>query len=91
MLIYHTVGRIVEVGKLPIDTGCIVVNCTTLAAIGAYLETGMPLVEKCVTVDGGAVSKPQNVIAPIGTSVRDLIDFTGGLKEIPVKVIFGGP
>ena len=91
VLIYHTVGRTVPVGKLPIDVGCIVVNCTTLAAIGAYLETGMPLVEKCVTVDGGAVKEPKNVIVPIGTAMADVFDFCGSLTETPDKVVYGGP
>ncbi len=91
VLIYHTTGRKVPVGKLPIDVGCVVINCTTLAAIGAYLKTGMPLVEKCVTVDGGAVKNPQNVIAPIGTSVNNLFEFCGGLTEEPSKIIYGGP
>jgi electron transport complex protein RnfC len=81
----------VPAGKLPIDVGCIVVNCTTLAAIGTYLQTGMPLVDKCVTVDGGAVTTPQNVIVPIGTSMADLFDFCGGLKAEPAKVLYGGP
>ena len=91
VLIYHTVGRVVPVGKLPIDVGCIVVNCTTLAAIGSYLATGMPLVEKCVTVDGGAVKEPKNVIIPIGTAMSDVFDFCGGLSGTPDKVIYGGP
>ena len=91
VLIYHTVGRIVPVGKLPIDVGCIVVNCTTLAAIGSYLETGMPLVAKCVTVDGGAVKEPKNAIVPIGTAMADVFDFCGGLTETPDKVVYGGP
>ncbi|MEE0808379.1 MAG: RnfABCDGE type electron transport complex subunit C, partial [Acutalibacteraceae bacterium] len=68
VLVYHTTGRKIPSNKLPIDVGCIVLNCTTIATIGNYLRTGMPLVEKCVTVEGGAVKKPQNVIAPIGTS-----------------------
>ena len=91
VLIYHTVGRVVPEGKLPIDAGCIVVNCTTLAAIGTYLKSGMPLVEKCVTVDGGAVKNPQNVIAPIGTAMSDLFDACGGLNCDPDKIIYGGP
>ena len=91
VLIYHTVGRTVPVGKLPIDVGCIVVNCTTVAAIGAYLETGMPLVEKCVTVDGGAVKEPKNVTVPIGTALSEVFDFCGGLTESPDKVVYGGP
>lgn len=91
VLIYHTTGRKIPANKLPIDVGCIVINCTTLATIGAYLKTGMPLVEKCVTVDGGAVKKPQNVIAPIGASIKDLFDFCGGFTEQPAKLIYGGP
>ena len=91
VLVYHTTGRRIPAGKLPIHVGCVVINCTTLAAIGTYLKTGMPLVEKCVTVDGGAVKDPQNVIAPIGTALQELFDFCGGLTEAPAKIIYGGP
>lgn len=91
VLVYHTTGRIVPVGKLPIDAGCIVINCTTLATIGAYLQTGMPLVEKCVTVEGKAVKQPQNVIAPVGAAMADLFAACGGLTEEPEKLIYGGP
>ncbi len=91
VLIYHTTGRKVPASKLPIDVGCVVLNCTTLAAIGAYLRTGMPLIEKCVTVDGGAVKHPQNVIVPIGTRIEDLLAFCGGLAETPAKLLYGGP
>ncbi len=91
VLIYHTTGRVVPAGKLPIDAGCIVVNCTTLAAIGGYLTTGKPLVNKCVTVDGGAVREPKNIIVPIGTAFSDVLDFCGGLTEEPIRVLYGGP
>ena len=91
VLIYHTTKKIVKLGQLPIDVGCIVTNCSSLAEFGAYLKTGMPLVEKCVTVDGGAIREPKNVIVPIGTSVGDLIEFCGGFKEQPYKVLYGGP
>ena len=91
VLVYHTTGRKITDGKLPIDVGCVVLNCTTVASIGAYLSTGMPLIEKCVTVEGGAVKQPQNVIVPIGTSLGDLFDFCGGLTEEPAKIIYGGP
>lgn len=91
VLVYHTTGRKILEGKLPIDVGCVVLNCTSLAAIGSYLQTGMPLVEKCVTVEGGCVNNPQNVIAPIGTSFKDMFDFCGGLKCDPAKLIYGGP
>ena len=91
VMVHRTTGREIPVGKLPIDVGCVVINCTTLAVIGTYLKTGMPLVEKCITIDGGAVHTPQNVIAPIGTAFSDVFEFCGGLKEEPVKLIYGGP
>ena len=91
VLVYHTTKKVIPAGKLPIDVGCVVCNCTTVAAIGEYLKTGMPLVEKWVTVDGAAVSQPQNVIAPIGASMEDVFAFCGGFRETPCKVLYGGP
>ncbi len=91
VLVYHTTGRTVPMGKLPIDVGVVVNNCTTLAALGEYFRTGMPLVEKCVTVDGGAVKEPANLIVPVGTAVSDVFDACGGLSEDPKKVLYGGP
>ncbi|MBQ5602125.1 MAG: electron transport complex subunit RsxC [Clostridia bacterium] len=91
VLVYNTTGKLIPEGKLPIDVGTIVLNCTTLAFIASYIKTGMPLVEKCVTVAGGAVKNPQNVIVPIGTRLRDVFDFCGGLVCEPKKVLWGGP
>lgn len=91
VLVYHTTGKTIMEGKLPIDAGVIVINCTTLAEIASFIRTGMPLVKKCITIDGGAVAEPKNVIAPIGTRITDLISFAGGTKSEPKKVILGGP
>ena len=91
VLVYHTTKKVIPTGKLPIDVGCIVCNCTTIAAIGNYLKTGMPLVEKCITVDGGAVKNPQNVIVPIGTAMSEVFAFCGGFVTEPEKVLYGGP
>ena len=91
VLIHNTTGRVVPEGKLPIDVGCIVINTSTLAALTRYIKTGMPLTEKYVTVDGSAVKQPQNVIAPIGTSIADVVAFTGGFKAYPKKILLGGP
>ena len=91
VLVYHTVRRVIPAEKLPIDVGCIVCNCTTVAAIGSFLKTGMPLVKKCVTVDGACVKEPKNVIVPLGTLISDIFEFCGGLTETPEKVLYGGP
>ncbi len=91
VLVYNTTGRVVCAGMIPINVGCIVVNCTTLAMLGKFLDNGMPLVKKCVTVAGGAVAEPCNVVAPIGTKISDLFEFCGGLCEEPSNVVYGGP
>ncbi len=91
VLIYHTTGAVVPAGKLPADVGALVLNCTTAAEVARYMKTGMPLVAKCVTVDGDAVKTPQNVIVPIGTQLSELFDFCGGFAEEAQKVLCGGP
>jgi electron transport complex protein RnfC len=91
VLVYHTLGRVIKEGGLPLDCGVIVMNCTTIANISKFIRTGMPLVEKCVTVDGSAIKEPKNIIAPIGTPARDLVEFCGGFAEEPKKALYGGP
>ena len=91
VLAYHATGRTVPQGKLPLDVGLIVINCTTAATIARFIKTGIPLVEKCVTIDGSAVNEPKNLIVPIGTPACDLIQYCGGFKEEPKKVLYGGP
>ena len=91
ILIYNSTGLIVPEGGLPSDIGCLVMNVTTLAFIAKYMETGMTLVEKRVTVDGSAIKSPMNVIVPIGTGIRELIEFTGNSTEGIGKALYGGP
>ena len=91
ILIYNTTGRVVPEGKLPSDVGVLIMNVTTVAFLAKYLETGMPLVEKCVTVDGSAINSPKNLIVPIGAKIGDVIEAAGGLKEEAGKILYGGP
>ena len=51
----------------------------------------MPLVSKRVTVDGDAVAHPKNVMVPIGARICDVMDFCGGYKQEPRKILMGGP
>ncbi len=91
VLIKACTNRVVPMGKLPIDVGCIVMNIASIAFLSEYMKTGVPLVKRRVTVDGDAISEPKNIIVPIGASVKDVIDFAGGYKEEPKKIILGGP
>ena len=91
VIIYSATGRKVPVGKLPSDVGCIVMNVTSIATLYRFITTGMPLVSKRLTVDGTAVKEPKNVIVPIGTPIKDLLDFVGVGSEDADEVIMGGP
>ena len=91
VLVYNTTGKVVGTNMLPIDVGCVVINCSTMANIGKYILTGMPLVERCITVDGASVKEPKIVVAPIGTALKDVFDFCGGFNEEPFSVLYGGP
>lgn len=90
-IIYHALGKVLSHDQLPIDLGCLVTNVSTVAAIGNYLKTGEPLTHRFVTVDGACINKPQCVLAPIGVSLEELIEFCEGFDEEPEKVVVGGP
>ena len=90
-LIYTLTGRIVPDGKLPSDVGCVMFNVTSVAFFTYYLEHGYPFVWKVITVDGSAVREPKNVIAPIGTSLREILEFCNADFDDIGKVLYGGP
>lgn len=91
MMIQSATGRQLPPGKLPSDIGCMVMNVASTAFISRYLKTGKPLVSRSLTVDGMAIKEPKNLRVPIGTSISDIIEFCGGFKDKPVKIVAGGP
>ena len=91
VIIYNSTGRIVKEGELPSDEGVIVINVSTVAFIYRYMQTGMPLVTRRLTIDGNAVGEPKNVRAIIGTSFRELLDFCKTDIDSIKKLIGGGP
>ena len=89
--IFATVGRIVpEPPAIPIDVGCVVENVGTVAAIADAVEKGKILLSRVTTVSGDAVAEPKNIEAPLGTKYADLVQFCGGEKLPPAKVLSGG-
>lgn len=91
VIIYNSTGRIVKEGELPSDEGVIVLNVSTAAFIYRYVQTGMPLVARRLTVDGDAVKEPKNVLAVIGTSFREILEFCKTDMDKVRKLIGGGP
>lgn len=91
VLLYNVTGMVQKPGTRLADLGVLIINVTSLAKLAKYMEDGMPLVDRCVTVDGEAVKEPKNIVVPIGTPISYLFELAGGFKEEPGKVIIGGP
>ena len=91
VIIYSATGRKVPLGKLPSDVGCIVMNVTSLAKLYDFISTGMPLTSKRITVDGTAVSEPKNLLVPIGTPIKSVLEYMNIDTENIGRVIMGGP
>ncbi|MDR2942613.1 MAG: electron transport complex subunit RsxC [Treponema sp.] len=92
MLITALTGREVPSGGLPMDAGCIVQNVGTLIAIAEAFITGKPVIDRDLTISGGACNTPKNIRIPIGALIKDLpVEFMDIDYSKLAKIIFGGP
>jgi Na+-translocating ferredoxin:NAD+ oxidoreductase subunit C len=92
VLVYNLVGR--RVRKLPLDVGVVVVNVATAAQIGRTVKTGMPLIDRIVTVSGPLVEKRANYKVRMGTPFKALLTEMTEEKLSslpPYKILSGGP
>ena len=90
-LIQRITGREVPPGGLPANVGCAVFNAGTAAAVYDAVVKGIPLTRRVLTVTGGAVAHPKNLLVPLGTSFQQIIDEAGGFQTQPERVVTGGP
>ena len=86
-----SLGREVPTGGLPLDVGVVVINVGTSAAVARAVLRGKPLTHRVVTVTGPGIAKAKNLLVPVGTPYRGLIDFCDGLTADAARVISGGP
>jgi len=91
MMITAILGEEVPSGKLPLDLGVLVGNVGTFKALSDYFRKGQPLMERVVTVTGTAIKNPANVLVPIGTPMKDVIDLCGGVTDDAARILLGGP
>lgn len=89
-LIQTLTGKEVPSDARAAEVGVLVHNVSTCAAVHKAIRLGQPLVERIVTLNGGAIATPGNIHAPLGTMISDLLAFVG-LNEAPSRLILGGP
>ncbi|MBR2634903.1 MAG: RnfABCDGE type electron transport complex subunit C [Clostridia bacterium] len=63
----------------------------TVYAVYQAFVTGMPQVERVVTVEGDCVLQPSNLRVPLGAPLSELISRCGGFSTSPGRVLIGGP
>lgn len=90
-LVQTLIGKETPARALTADIGVVVHNVATAHAVQQCIRHGRPLIDRIVTVSGGAVIKPGNYLTPIGTPVSRLLDFANGFSEEPSQIIGGGP
>lgn len=89
-LVEMLTGREVPSGDYPPAAGCICLNVATARALDRLIRRGEPLISRIVTVTGRGVARPGNVEVPIGTPIRDLVEFCGGYRGEVARLVLGG-
>ena len=86
-LIKAILGREVP-PELPADVGALSKMCKLLLPLPmqSFTALGLPASNHCC----GSGYDPRNVLVRIGTPIRDVIDFCGGMGN-PAAIIAGGP
>ncbi len=90
-LVQTLIGKETPARGLTADMGVVVHNVATALAVHEALRHGRPLVERVMTVSGGAIKEPKNLRVPLGTPLSHLIDHCGGFVSEPARLISGGP
>ncbi|MCP3917159.1 MAG: 4Fe-4S dicluster domain-containing protein [bacterium] len=91
LLIRDVLGRVVPARGLPRDVGTLVINVQSALALHDAVCLGRPLIDRVITVDGGAVGRPGNYRVPIGTEVGHVLDACRVDVSKSAAILTGGP
>jgi electron transport complex protein RnfC len=89
LLVRALAGMQAPRGGRPEEPRTVAFNVGTLLAIQEAVVLELPQIERVVTVAGGAVRRPANLKARLGTPVAALLEECGAGE--PARVIAGGP
>ena len=91
-LIKAVLNREVPKGELPMAVNVVVNNVQTAIKIARAVDFEEAVIDRVLTISGEALKTPSNVKVPIGTSIKDVVEFCGGPKdEKDYQIIVGGP
>jgi electron transport complex protein RnfC len=90
-LIKAVLNREVPLGGLPADIGVAITNVATMTAVARAVMRDIPLTHRVISVTGGGIVEPKNLLVPLGMQMGGIIDICGGLKKTAARIIAGGP
>lgn len=90
MLVNNVTERTIKPTETAADKKVLILLPSEAAFIASYFETGMPFVERRVTVDGDLVKTPCIMKAPIGTPLSALLEYADANTKPAEKLIIGG-
>lgn len=90
-LTYAVTGTELSFGKTSLDAGCVIFGAATAANIFSTFVSGVPNISRIVTVSGNALKRGANVIVPIGTPAKKIIEYVGGIcTDGEIEIITDG-
>ena len=90
-LLPAAVGRIIPSKGLPLHVGVVVLNVGTSAALAQAVVNGSGLTHRIITVTGQGITRPGNLLVPVGVTLGEVLEHCGGLKEDAAQIVMGGP
>lgn len=90
-LIKSVLGLEIPLGGLPSDVGVAMSNVGTMATVARAVIKEAPLTHRVISVSGRGIKTPRNLFVPIGISMKEVIDFCGGITHDAARIIAGGP
>jgi len=90
-LVKAVLDREVPLGGLPADIGAAITNVATVTAVARAVMRGIPLTHRVISVTGGGIVAPKNLLVPIGMAMGEILEICGGLKKTAARIIAGGP
>jgi len=90
-LIKAALNREVPLGGLPSDIGVAMTNVATATSLARAVMRDLPLTHRVISVSGGGIVQPKNLLVPIGIAMGELINYCGGLRKTAARIIAGGP
>lgn len=92
-IVREVLGQVLEVDKLPLAAGAIVVNAETVCRIQEAVDEKKPLIDKDLTVAGKLKTDLIQIFhnIPLGTTVEEMFEKAGGIGPEYGELIMGGP